>query len=76
AGRWMSRNEAIKTYHPMKIKDELARRGIVLMAATREVISEEAPGAYKDVDRVAQVAHSVGIAKLVFRARPIGVVKG
>ncbi len=76
AGRWMSRHAAIRTYHPAKVKDELARKGIVLRAATRRVIAEEAPGAYKDVDRVALVAHEVGIAKLVVRLRPLGVVKG
>lgn len=76
AGRWMSRHAAIRTYNPSRIQQDLANRGIVLKAATRRVIAEEAPGAYKDVDRVAFVAHHVGIAKLVARLRPIGVVKG
>ena len=76
AGRWMSRHAAIRTYNPSRIQRDLANRGIILRAATRRVIAEEAPGAYKDVDRVALVAHHVGIAKLVVRLRPIGVVKG
>ncbi len=76
AGRWMSRHAAIRTYNPSRIQQDLASRGIILRAATRRVIAEEAPGAYKDVDRVALVAHHVGIAKLVARLRPIGVVKG
>ncbi len=76
AGRWMSRAEAIRTYRPEKIVDELSSKGVVLKAATRRVIAEEAPGAYKDVDRVALVADKVGIAKLVVRLKPIGVVKG
>lgn len=76
AGRWMSRHQAIRSYNPAKIQEELASKGIVLKAATRRVIAEEAPGAYKDVDRVVQVAHHVGIAKLVVKLRPIGVVKG
>ena len=76
AGRWMSRHAAIRTYNPSRIQQDLANRGIILRAATRRVIAEEAPGAYKDVDRVALVAHHVGIAKLVVRLRPIGVVKG
>ncbi len=76
AGRWMSRHAAIRTYNPSRVQEELASKGIVLRAATRRVIAEEAPGAYKDVDRVALVAHHVGIAKLVARLRPIGVVKG
>ncbi len=76
AGRWMSRGAAIRTYRPERVVDELERKGVILRAATRRVISEEAPGAYKDVDRVAMVAHRVGIARLVVRMRPIGVVKG
>ena len=76
AGRWMSRHAAIRTYRPERVVEELSRKGVVLRAATRRVISEEAPGAYKDVDRVVLVAHEVGIAKLVVRLRPIGVVKG
>ncbi len=76
AGRWMSRHAAIRSYSPVRVQEELARKGIMLRAATRRVIAEEAPGAYKDVDKVALVAHHVGIAKLVVRLRPIGVVKG
>jgi tRNA-splicing ligase RtcB len=76
AGRWLRRHAAIRTYRPEQVVEELARKGIVLKAATRRVISEEAPGAYKDVDRVVLTAHNVGIAKLVVRLRPLGVVKG
>jgi len=76
AGRLASRAAATRSYSPERIIDELARKGIMVKAATRRVISEEAPQAYKDVDRVALVAHKVGIAKLVVRLRPIGVVKG
>jgi len=76
AGRQASRGEAIRRYNPDRVVDELARSGVVLRAATRRVISEEAPQAYKDVDKVAMVAHKVGIAKLVVRMKPIGVVKG
>ena len=76
AGRQASRGEAIRRYNPDRIVDELARKGIMLRAATRRVISEEAPQAYKNVDKVVMVAHKVGIGKLVVRMRPIGVVKG
>jgi len=76
AGRWMSRAAATRTYPVDSVVDSLASKGIVVRAATRRVISEEAPGAYKDVDRVARVAHEVKIAKLVARLRPIGVTKG
>ena len=76
AGRWMSRAAATRTYPVDSVVDNLAQKGIVVRAATRRVIAEEAPGAYKDVDRVARVAHEVKIAKLVARLRPIGVTKG
>lgn len=76
AGRWMSREAAVRNYPANVVVETLAEKGIVVRAATRRVIAEEAPGAYKDVDRVAKVAHEVKIAKLVMRLRPIGVTKG
>jgi tRNA-splicing ligase RtcB len=39
-------------------------------------LAEEAPQAYKDVDRVVQVVSQAGIAKKVARLRPVAVVKG
>ncbi len=76
AGRWMSREAAVRRFSASEILSSLSNRGIYVRAATRRVVSEEAPQAYKDVDRVAQVAHEVKIAKLVARLRPIGVAKG
>lgn len=76
AGRWLSRGDAIRTQPPEKVIEELSSKGVVLRAATRRVISEEAPEAYKDVDRVVLVAEKVKIAKPVVRLIPIGVVKG
>ncbi len=76
AGRWLSRNAAIRSYRPDQVIDKLMRQGIYIRAADKTVISEEAPEAYKDVDRVALVSDKVGIGKLVARMRPIGVTKG
>lgn len=76
AGRWMSREAAVRNYPVNTVVESLGEKGIVIRAATRRVIAEEAPGAYKDVDRVAKVADAVKIAKLVVRLRPIGVTKG
>ncbi|MEM0355189.1 MAG: RtcB family protein [Desulfurococcaceae archaeon] len=76
AGRVASRGEAIRSYSPDVIVEELASKGILIKAATKRVISEEAPQAYKNVDKVVMVAHKVGIGRLVVRMRPIGVVKG
>jgi tRNA-splicing ligase RtcB len=39
-------------------------------------LAEEAPAAYKDVNRVVEVVHGAGIAKKVARLRPMAVIKG
>lgn len=76
AGRVMSRHEANKRYTAEGTKRELEAQHIYVKAASWKGISEEAPGAYKDIDEVARVSHSAGIGTLVVRLRPLGVVKG
>ncbi len=76
AGRVMSRHEANKRYTGEGTKRELEAQNIYVKAASWKGISEEAPGAYKDVDEVVQVSHDAGIGNLVVRLRPLGVVKG
>ena len=76
AGRFMSRQAAKREYRGSEIKAMLERRGIIVRAASMAVVAEEAPGAYKDVDRVAEVADRVGIARRIVRLVPISVVKG
>jgi tRNA-splicing ligase RtcB len=76
AGRTMSRLRAKRDFPVDVVKRELADAGVTIRAASQKGISEEAPGAYKDVDEVIQVSHDAGIAKKVCRMRPIGVIKG
>ncbi len=76
AGRIMSRAAATRTYRAQEVKMDLQRRGIFIQSASWKGVVEEAPGAYKDVDAVAEVSHISGIATKVARFRPIGVVKG
>jgi tRNA-splicing ligase RtcB len=76
AGRFMSRKAATRSYPAHEVKKMLEGRGILIEAASKEGVSEEAPGAYKDVDAVAEVSHQVGIATKVVRLTPMGVVKG
>jgi tRNA-splicing ligase RtcB len=76
AGRSLSRSAAKRRYGGEEIKKSLEKQGILIRAASMAVVSEEAPGAYKDVDRVADVSHKVGIATKVARIVPIGVSKG
>ena len=76
AGRMMSRAAAKRRWRPREVEKGLAERGILIRAAEMGTVTEEAPGAYKDVDRVAEVSHQVGIATKVCRLIPIGVTKG
>ena len=76
AGRVLSRAAAVRRYRPSQISRELESRGILVRAASARVVAEEAPGAYKDVDRVAEVSHKVGIALRVVRLVPMAVTKG
>lgn len=76
AGRMMSRAAAKKRFYGGDVKKALQQRGIVVRAASQVVLAEEADPAYKDVDRVAEVSHQVGIATKVARMVPLAVVKG
>src|SRR6266705_6522986 len=76
AGRFMSRSGAKRKWFGGDLKKSLESRGIVIRAASMEVLAEEAPDAYKDVDRVAEVSHQLGIGTKVVRMTPIGVAKG
>jgi len=76
AGRAMSRHQATKRWRGRQVVDALADRGIAVRSPSLRGIAEEAPGAYKDVDAVADVCDLAGLARKVARLRPLGVVKG
>jgi len=76
AGRYMSRNAAKRAYSYNTLIEELKDRGIMVRAASKETVTEEAPLAYKDVDLVAEATEMAGLARRIFRMRPTGVVKG
>lgn len=76
AGRTMSRGAAKRKVTGHELRKELERRGIVVRCPSNAELAEEAPVAYKDVDRVVDVVHQAGIARKVARLRPLGVVKG
>ena len=76
AGRMMSRTAAIQKCRGRSIKGELEKKGILVMSTGRETLAEEAPEAYKDVNKVVNVVHEAGISKRVCRMRPLGVIKG
>lgn len=76
AGRLMSRHAARRKLPVADVLQMLDDKGIHLQAKTRRLISEEAPGAYKDVEQVVEITHRAGLARKVARLRPLGVVKG
>jgi tRNA-splicing ligase RtcB len=76
AGRRMSRGEARRTRHGREVRQELEERGIVVRCPSLKELAEEAPFAYKDVDRVVDVVHRAGLAGKVARLAAMGVVKG
>lgn len=76
AGRLMSRFKANKEFTPESVTKLLGEKRVTIKAASRKGVTEESPGAYKDVDQVIDVCDQSGIAKKVVKLTPIGVVKG
>ena len=76
AGRSMSRHQATRQWHGRQLVDELAARGILIRSPSLRGVAEEAPGAYKDVERVVDVAERAGLARKVARLEPLICVKG
>ena len=76
AGRAMSRGEAKRSRTGAEVRHELERQGIIVRCPSSGELAEEAPTAYKDVERVVDVVHQAGLARKVARVRPVGVVKG
>jgi tRNA-splicing ligase RtcB (3'-phosphate/5'-hydroxy nucleic acid ligase) len=76
AGRTMSRSAARRNYTTDSVRKNLELKGVYIKALSREGMVEETPEAYKDVDSVVEVSHSLGIATKVARLVPIGVIKG
>lgn len=76
AGRRLSRHAAIRQFRYEEVTRALSGQGIVVRSASREGVTEEAPGAYKNVDEVVKVAEGAGLTRRVARMVPLGVVKG
>ncbi len=76
AGRVMSRQQAMRQFTSHQIKEDMRRDGIYVKAASKEVLTEEAPFAYKRIDDVVKVVDGAGISRLVARLKPLGVMKG
>ncbi|MBV9605792.1 MAG: RtcB family protein [Solirubrobacterales bacterium] len=76
AGRRMSRTAVRKAVDPAQLRRRLEAAGIVVRAGSARGLAEEAPEAYKDVERVVEIVQAAGLAEKVVRLRPIGVIKG
>jgi tRNA-splicing ligase RtcB len=76
AGRALSRTAARKRIEGAELRRQLEAEGIAVRSASNRGLAEEAPFAYKDVDRVVEVVDRAGLARRVARLVPIGVVKG
>ena len=76
AGRVMSRRKAKREIRGDRLRQELEKEGIKVRAGSMPGLAEEAPKAYKDVDRVVETVSKAGIALKVARLRPVAVVKG
>ena len=74
AGRRMSRNQARKRWQGRQGIDSLADRGITVRSPSPRGVAEEAPGAYKDVAEVVDVAERAGLSKKVARMVPMTII--
>ncbi|MFE9093907.1 RtcB family protein [Streptomyces sp. NPDC007264] len=76
AGRVWSRHQALHRVRGEQLRGELEAQGISVRPSSWRGLAEEAPAAYKDVDEVARATEGAGLARLVARLVPLGVVKG
>jgi len=76
AGRAMSRNQALKRWKGRAVVDELGACGILIRSHSMRGVAEEAPGAYKDIEEVAEATERAGLARRVAALRPLVCVKG
>ena len=68
--------QAIKASKGRAIVREMAELGVTVMASGRGTLSEEIPGAYKNLEEVVAVVHRAGLARKVARLRAVGCIKG
>ena len=73
AGRKWARTDCMGRLRPRFTLDELLRTrfGSTVVCADRELVYEEAPQAYKDVDSVVTSLQEAGLVQLVARLKPL-----
>jgi tRNA-splicing ligase RtcB len=75
AGRMMSRHAARRRVRGQELARELEAAGVAVRTHSWRGLAEEAPFAYKDVDEVVRACAGAGLARVVARLVPVGVVK-
>jgi tRNA-splicing ligase RtcB (3'-phosphate/5'-hydroxy nucleic acid ligase) len=76
AGRIMSRAAAKRQFDGAQLQESMLKKGIYVHGVSMKGLAEEAGGAYKDIEVVAETSSQLGIAKKVVKLVPIGNVKG
>jgi len=76
AGRTMSRAQAKKRVWGESLMQDMERRGIIVRAASKSGVAEEAGFAYKDLAAVVDVLHRLDISRKVVSLTPMGNIKG
>jgi tRNA-splicing ligase RtcB len=76
AGRTMSRAQAKRKVGGDVLLRQMEARGIVVRAASRSGVAEEAGFAYKDLGEVIDVLEEADISRRVVSLTPIGNIKG
>jgi tRNA-splicing ligase RtcB len=76
AGRTMSRGQAKRRVGGEDLIKDMEARGIIVRAASKSGVAEEAGFAYKDLSAVVDVLHRLDISRRVVSLTPIGNIKG
>jgi tRNA-splicing ligase RtcB len=76
AGRTMSRAQAKRQISGETLIQDMAKRGIIVRAASRSGVAEEAGFAYKDLTSVVDTLHRLDLSRRVVSLTPIGNIKG
>ena len=76
SGRTMSRHQAIRAVKGEELLNQLKEKGIIVRCHSHQGLAEEAPIAYKDIEKVVDVVHQADLSKKVARLLPLAVIKG
>jgi tRNA-splicing ligase RtcB len=76
AGRVLDKPQAMAQWSEKSVEEEMAARRIRLYRGGTMNIAEQAPGSFKDIQRVIEVMRGLDIASPVVRLRPLATMKG